>query len=605
MAMDSTKRERINRAIGKSYRAKRPYRRLFHALVAEYAGSGYVQNHGAVRRETVVNLLAQAADAYMMSLAANRPRVKTTTKHAEMRWFAKTFEVATNNLIKEIQLEHVLQRAVLDAFFCLGVIKIHTADSTRVQLEDGLWIDPGKPFASNVAIDNFVFDMTATEWHQVQYAGDLYRVPLDDLRDNEAFDQSVVADLTPTGQKTTKQQRTEDLSRREELADGELLPMVDLFDLWIPREEAIYTFAVELTEDDLSIKSDALAVIPWDGPEFGPYKVLSFGDVPENILPSSPAQHLLTLHRLANNLIRKQKRQAQRQKDVTLYGSSAADDMRRAKNADDGDAINVDDPAQINVMKFGGVDPGNAQFSVGVMGLFDRMAGNLSAMAGLGPSAGTARQEQLIHGAVSKKEASMQYKTLRFATETIRDLGFLMWHDVYYQMSGEYSIPGTTYNLPLYWTPDMREGDFFDYNIEIDVYSMAYQTPSQRVEALNMLMQGVYAPFMQMLMMQGGNINMQRLTDIYSDLLDLPRLKEVVEFNTAPIGLEPGPQGLGELDQGMPANTTREYVRHNVPTGGTEQNRQHVQQQAWADLAGGAGQNNTQQQAMAMAMPGV
>ena len=78
---------------------------------------------------------------------------------------------------------------------------------------------------------------------------------------------------------------------------------------------------------------------------------------------------------------------------------------------------------------------------------------------------------------------------------------------------------------------------------------------------------------------------------IHAELLNLPRLKNVIRFAGAQ------PQAAEEAPSG-PSTSKREYIRRSVPTGGTLQGKQHVAQQAWLD----SGQNNPEQMQQAMSV---
>jgi hypothetical protein len=586
-------RNRLFRAMEWSYRQLEPWRNLVRGLVEEYAGSGYGADSAKVKHEILVNLMNQTVDAYTMSLVANRPRIIVTTKNDQLRPFAKQFEVATNNLIQEIELEFTLRQSVLNAFFCLGIIKVYMGNSAAVQLEEDLWMDPGTPYASSVSLDNWVHDMGVNQYSKIRYAGDWYRLPFSDLQ-NGAFDQSVVENLAPTSKHSydSGDNRLDQISIGSDVDQDEVEPMIDLMDVWIPKERRIYTFPMEPARP-FSGKFGPIAVMDWDGPEDGPYHLLSFNDVPENIMPTSPASHLSGLARLANSVLRKQSRQAKRQKDVYTYTPAGAEGAKKIQRTDDGQWVEVDDVKEIGVMKMGGVDSGNQAFFLSTVELYDRMAGNLKAMVGLGSQAATLGQEQLIHGAVSKKEAHMQYKVVEHTTSVIRDLGYLLWSDSAKVIPGKIQIPGAQgYAVDATWTPGDREGDFYDYQLGIDVYSMPYQSPAQRAQTLNTLIGQIYAPLSQLLMQQGGTLDIRKITEIYSELLNIPELKEIVRFDAMPPAMgQPGqpPQpGQGQPQRGQsgpskPPATTRQYIRQNVPTGGTAQYRAQAEQQAWLD----------------------
>ena len=136
--MDDVRRKRLFQAIEDSYKDLEPFRCLQRSLIEEYAGDGYGGGKDQ-KRQIIVNLLNQTVEAYMMALAANRPQVLVSTRHAELKPFAAHFQVGLNNLIEEINLEQTIRRWVLDAFFCLGIVKVHMASSGLVQIEQDLW----------------------------------------------------------------------------------------------------------------------------------------------------------------------------------------------------------------------------------------------------------------------------------------------------------------------------------------------------------------------------------------------------------------------------------------------------------------------------------
>jgi hypothetical protein len=310
------------------------------------------------------------------------------------------------------------------------------------------------------------------------------------------------------------------------------------------------------------------------GPEGGPYHILSFADVPDNVIPSSPASNLMGLHLLYNGLMRKQSRQAKRQKVNPVYRPSGAEDADRLKRVSDGEWVKVNDPSGVSVISQGGVDQTNVAFSIAVLDLFDRQAGNLRAMAGLGPSASTVGQEELVYSAASRKEAKMQHRVHDFVARLMQSVGHMMWVDeVLTVQTQEELAPGTGIYADRSWTPEHREGDFWQYSFDIDPYSTNYEPPefkAQKVERAIQQMVNLYP----MLQQVGGTIDVQELVRYYAEAMGIPELENVITFtqSAAP------PQQTG--DTRMPTETTRNYVRHNIPTGGTPEARNSVLQQA-------------------------
>ena len=566
---DSTERARLMKAIELSTRALRPFRRKREKLVRDYVGSHY--GGGGTNQETIMNLMHQTAETYSQSLAANRPRVMVTSRHQKHVWFAHHFQLAINSLIKEIHLEEVLRQSVLDAFFTIGIVKIYNADAGLVQLAgEDEWVDPGKPFAENISLDDFVYDTQSTSWRKVKFALNKYRMSFDKMKEDVAFDPKVKGDLSPSSKFSDWEGEESNSGVRSMLKPegdpDEYEPMIDLMDVWLPHENKVVTWPVHNAEKPLR-------VMEWQGPENGPFHLLSFGDVPDHVMGISPAMNLKPLSDVINGLLRKQRRQAQRQKDIPFYQAGHHDDAKRLEQASDGEWTRVDNPDSVNVMKMGGVDQSNQAFGMAMTDVFDRMAGNLQAMAGLGPQAATLGQDKLIHGAVSKREANMQYRVVKFTSDICRDLGWLLWIDQIKEMPLEFESEGFTVRRT--WDGELREGDFLDYNFEIEPFSMRYKSPSERMTGLTTFITQIAMPMQQNMQEAGGSIDFQELVEMYSDLMDLPRLKSIIKFEEPKADR---PQGTVEMPE-KANHTVRETVRRNVPTGGTQASRSTVMQQ--------------------------
>ena len=403
---------RLSTAIEHSYRKMEPFRRMNRKLVEEYTGPTYGENK---RQSKYINKLYQAVDAYTMLLAANRPRVLVETKYPQLRPFAHHYSLALNNLIQEIGLEYTIRTWVMDAFFSVGIVKVHLADSGLVEIEPDRWMDPGTPFASNVCLDNCVLDLSATKFSEMKFAGDMYRIPYEDLKQGAKdgiYDPKLVKEITPSSKSSdTSDERVEAISRGMETDTDEFEPMVDLADIWVPRDGKIYTYEV-CNRGQFQIKGKPIAEMDWDGPEHGPYHILGFNEVPDNIMPVSPASQLEPLDNIINILYRKQSKRARNQKRNLVYNSGGQGDAKRLKNSNDGEMIRVDDPQHVQTIDQGGIDQPNQAFILGASEQFDLLAGNLPALLGLGSQAETASQERLIHEAGSRKGSQMQYRVL-------------------------------------------------------------------------------------------------------------------------------------------------------------------------------------------------
>ena len=569
--------ERLYGAIDGSRKAMAPFRANRLEMIKQYVGKHH--STGGPQHEVLVNLLRMTANVYTIGLAANNPRVRVTTEQRELWPFAFRWKHSLNNLIEEIKFAETLQQIILDAFFTLGIGKVIQADWKPLQLEDDVWADPGRPYMCHISCDDFGLDMSVKDVRRCKYMWDEYRVSWESVRTNPDYDQSVVKQMSATSKHQRGEAQANDVGSGDMADDDEYELMTDLQDVWLPELDAVGIFPRHVATKPL--------VLLEAGPEGGPYKLLTFADVPDNAMPSAPAQNLIGLHTLYNGLIRKQARQAKRQKTNPTFRPNAKDDANRLKKVNDGVWVAVQDPAAINVIQQGGVDQASVAFGMNVLDLFDREAGNLAAKAGLGPQAGTLGQEELIHQAVSREEAKMQQQVLRFTSGAVHGLGHLMWADgVLNRPLRVPRRPGSTVTVDASWTPEMREGDFLQYGFEVEPYSMNYESPEAKLAKMERAMDKLLQ-FYEIIQAAGGTIDVEQMQRDYAALLGIPGLENWITY--AVPELPPEQQQSGESR--MAPETTRNYVRRNVATGGTPQNRSSVMQQA---LLGG-GQNTPQQ----------
>lgn len=587
--------ERLRNAISSSEKALTSFRDQRIKLIKEYCGPQYRGDEEEEKRPQFLPLMNQAIDTYVQVLVANRPRALVTATEEEFKWFAKHYERSVNEYIKEIRLQEELQACVLEACFMFGVMKVYYAEDTPRLIEGtDNYVDPGKPYAEHLSLDNFGYDVTASSWRKVSYAWDDYEVDAEKLLDDndfahahDAIRRAIEGDSAEPSKSTAAK-----VMGTEGDEQAHYLRKIKIRDIWIPSESRVITTMASPSDKDYDDEKTILRQIDDVGDESGPYHILSFIDVPGAIMGVSPAMKLSNLSRLINSLYRKLANQARRQRLLPIYEKGHEQDAKNIASAEDGRWTSVKHKDSVDILNQPGADAGTMQFGMGALDLYDRMAGNLQAMAGLGASSETLGQDQMIQQQVSKLQNKMQERVVNFTRDIVRDLGWLLWNDQVREISTEYVIPGTNMWARSDWTPDHREGDFIDYNFDIDPYSLPYQSPMQRSNALLTYVGQIAAPMQQMFAQQGGSIDFRKLTEYWSELNNLPRLKEIVPFqDEAVMDMEPG----AEPPPGRASQTSRTHVRNNVSTGQGQQGNGQDLKNAVSSIAQGQGQGQTVQ----------
>lgn len=584
---DPTKRDRLYKAIRSSRNALEPFRRVRKELIKDYVGSWY--SEAGAENKTLVNLINQTARIYTIALAANNPKVLVSTSRMDMLPFARRFEVNLSKLIGDMSLDKTFRAIVMDAFFCIGcgVVMMRDTDTRfhgMLESEEDVWLDPGEPWFNRVSLDDLILDMPAKELSKMRYCGHRYRADYEKVMDEPGYDKKVKDKIRPTSREhhdSTGAARdiASDWGSAE---DDDLKDMIWLQDIWIAENNSIATMVCD--QQDLP----PLIEREWTGSQAGPYKFLSLGDVPDNIIPASPSINLKGMHDLQNRLHRRMEADSDAHRIVNVYPPGMDDDAERLRTAERNGWYRAKSPEQIKQFQSGGIDQRDMALATFLQTEYDRFAGNLQAMGGLGQQASTLGQEELIHGNVSKNVADMRGAVVSFASDCILDLGRLMWNDQTLELKTSMQVGNTDIAVNSDWTPDYRVGEFDDYEFRVEPYSMIFKTPEQKLQELFQVLREI-APLWPMFQASGASIDAEAIVDEIARLKNRPEFKRFITF-AAPAEMLGGDENTVRQSP----VTSRETIRRNVSAGGTEQARSNALIQT---LMGGKPQVNSQQKA--------
>ena len=186
---------------------------------------------------------------------------------------------------------------------------------------------PGKPFAENISFDDYIYDIEATTKSKMRFELNKYKMNREKALNDSSFDQEVLENLQVYRREGGMHDHQPDSPLRDSFF-GESKPEaleseLELMDVWLPMENLVVTFSN-------GQETKPLRVVEWEGPEAGPFHTLTLAaEVPDQIMGVSPAMNLKPLNDIINGLLRKQKRQAQRQKDIPFYQDGAHEDAQR------------------------------------------------------------------------------------------------------------------------------------------------------------------------------------------------------------------------------------------------------------------------------------
>ncbi len=538
--------KRLMTAVDWSVRQLTEPRRQRVDAIRQYVGSHYAK--GGADRRVPTNLLELAVTIYVRNLAARAPQVMISTGVDALKPFAKNTEIALNQVPDEIGLASTLRRTVIEAIFGLGVCKVGLCSSGVALLGH----DAGEPFVDLVSLDDYFLDMSAKSRSGIQFEGNDYWLDIDSARamydgpakDVEADDHTVSGDQGEERAEGVGVDEGADLYREK----------VWLRDVWLPGSNELLTYGVK--------SQKVYRVLPWDGPEHGPYYTLGYTDVPGNLLPLPPVALWIDLHELANSLFRKLARQAEAKKTIAAFSGGNDESVEALKRASDGEGVRYTGPKP-EMLSVGGIDSPTLAFFLQSRDLFSYFAGNLDALGGLSPMTDTVGQDKLLTEAASARMDSMRSATTVFARDIFKALAWYEWTNPARRRVIQKPVEGTDIVLEREWSEETREGDFLDYNFDIDPYSMADDTPALRLQKIGQALERFVFPVLPMIQQQGGQLDFKRLLELVGKLGNVEELSELVVFGEPAQG--EAPQGGSPEPTMKPANTTRTYERVNRP----------------------------------------
>ena len=548
---------RLHRAIAQSDARLQDYLKSRMTAIEEFVGYYYGTAGKRARKREPFNMVHDAVSAYVPNLVASNPQFRIRARVTKNRPYANTLELAMEHLVKEIRLKDTLRRIVFDSIFAFGAYKIGLGDS-KEEAAEGYMHDVGQFFCDRVDPGDYIVDPAARDREEATFEGNRFRMPLKEARELFENTDQLKSHYKPYG----SSDRAEDISRGN-AKFHELEDYVELYDIWLPRENIMVTLTKE-GEGDRPLKE-----VEWEGPELGPYGMLGYEYVPDNVLPLPPALVWLDLHLFINELGRKMKRQTQRQKSVLAYEDAAAEDAQRIVSASDADAVKVNRIDGIKEIGFGGTTPFQEQFLMYLMQMFSRQAGNINLLGGLSQEARTATEAMQVQTNATSRLRDMQGQLYEFVRDIGESMAWYLFTDPFIQIPVIKRMASLNLDLDVTFSEEQREGDWLDYNIDVVPYSMTRQTPQEYQKTLMDWWNSVVLPTLPLAQAQGTMADMTAFVLLMAREMGVREVDELMRRGPLSFpgyretaGAPPqAPGGAGvNMRVGQPQRTRSEYA---------------------------------------------
>jgi hypothetical protein len=497
----------ISRAINASADKFSHFRQARGRFMAAMVGRFYGKSGGITpedRKAAPLNLMHSAVSTLVPNLVFNNPRTKVRTNILMYRDYTDTLELATNHLIQKARLRDELRKAVMDSIFMAGFMNTGLADSGQYIQIEGMDYQVGQPFAERVDPDDMILDSMARDWDEQAFIGKRIRVPLEELQASGLYDPDA---LEQSWQMTSRYDGAgQEIGEAERLSGGkvsedEFRKYIDLAEVYIPSEQRIVT----LPYVKGAIHDKFIRTAEYNGPETGPYHMLGYAYVPDNLLPVAPAAVWYDLHVLGNRIARKLSRQSERLKRVLAYEPMATEDVNQIADADDGETVPVQNINAIKEVQYGGTGKEAYEWMEWVKRNFSEQAGNIDMLSGQGTNAPTATQAEMLQANTSVRLSDMQGQVYNFTAGIVRDLAFYLHTDPLIELPLVRRKDGV--ETQVVYTPEMRRGEWMDYNLDVEPFSMGRPDPNMAVRRRMEFATNVIPAAAQAMMLMGPGFN--------------------------------------------------------------------------------------------------
>jgi hypothetical protein len=541
-AFDRTNNTREFRARALAFYAGAYFRRLLPADREE-------------RKSTPINMIYSGVTALLPNLVFQSPRLTVKTDVVAYRQYADLMELALNVLVKRINLTGTLRKVCLDSLFMAGFVKTGIGSSAEfVSIDEDEDMQVGQPYVMRVDPDDMILDPMARDWDEQVMVGNRFRATEEELLESGLYDEDLIKGLPLTYSSTNKNGSVEALQTLDvqQQIDGSIESYHDLIEVYLPKQKLLVTmpFTQNATHDEF------LRVAEYDGPARGPYHMLGYSSLSQHVLPVAPVGIWYDMATAGSRIARKMMRQAERNKRVLAYTGEVVEDAAKLAEADDGESVFVADVNQIKEVTYGGTGAESYQWMDYVKKQFSDIAGNIDLLSGQGTNTPTATQAELQSANTSVRLADMQRQVYNFVEEIVGDLAFYLHTDPLIHMpltkeAVHFDVLTGGVNRELTQvalTGGEQEGEWLDYNLKVQPYSMARPDPNAQLQSTMQYFTNVLPAIAQAAQLLGPSFNADVALRTMAEKLGI---EEANEFMNGP-AFQAWQQWRASLETGNP-----------------------------------------------------
>jgi hypothetical protein len=515
--------ERVSKAADRGFTELDADRKFYEMACREFGGpwyrKSYLPNERPWYDKRPVNLISQMVEIYSANLVGSGHTVRLKPRRLGARGQALVRGKMLNQHAEKINLHRTHGRIVQDTILGgLGVYFTGLRAGSELYMVDGEARDPGQFFCVRVSLGDITRDPDSRDPEEDQFFGHRFRFNRATALETRIGDADAILSLDDLGSAAEAKDGTAPDTGRGGSTDR----LNDLVEAW---HLVLWDGSRTLTCVVANLKAGAKFIIPpheYEGPERGPYELLTLRDMNNQTSPIAPSARLMDLHQATANagtMIVDQILETDRKLVVKPEGGEelANDLLDRMKKV-----IKGDPELAKEFVRGGMVDKMMPGFQV-LLGMAANEGLSLQQTGGSSSAADSATEASILAGRANVLLRTAKGKCNTALANVYRRMSDMLDRDEVTKATFGERLPGGL-TLDLHWTPDMREGLWSDFTHEIQIEEIDTNDPNmEKVRTLELLktIPGIVAGVVQ----TGGDP--AAAIRIASDTFNKPELDEI------------------------------------------------------------------------------
>lgn len=476
--------EKLAKAGCEGMRMMEQFCRRRHEFITEYLGSNYggmfrLAGVGSKSRRPF-NVLQQGVGVMVPNMVARNPKVKVRARKPVLKGTATVLEMLAEHANNVENFSFMLRDIVTDAVFTCGIAYTNIVeDGVGLLGDDGSYKPVGRVHTDRVSLDDFIPDPTARRWAEMSFAGHRMRFQRDFALDRELFSPEFI-EACPTYEEPVNRNNRVDELLTSAVNRHQSNEVSDYFYVtqYVLRREGVMVFMPGVRDSkDIPEGGSITEEREFYGPENDlPYDFLGFAYAPDVLMPVAPVGIWLDMHLAVNTIARKLVDQIKAMKSLVVGDMASEDDLVAMDKAEHTGIVRVRNVDKIKGINWAAPNDSSLAIFQEFMNLNNVIQGNTQLLGGMSSDARTATEAEIVSAGANVRVTDMKDITYEFAGAVQKRRMWYHFHDDFVQetLTREVS-PGVSIQLPV--DHSMMEGEFIDYNFEIEVGSMQRLDP--------------------------------------------------------------------------------------------------------------------------------